>query len=467
MIEIKCSTCRSQLIVDDDWAGRLLTCPDCDAKLRVPSFPWQTPRRSDIVVRLTGQGRLILVDMITLPILVDGLQVGEGSVKKGFDVVVRMPAGKHTVAIGPASHEVDVPRDDYCEMEFEFSRMWGKYSLPPRVRSVDAEEANDWPTTRDGTKPVELVVEEGGIAPHDQAVLDELERLDTQKAGWGASIAWLVVSLLLYMAAARIQDIWDQLLIIIPVLAFHEAGHYLAMRCFGYRNLRIFFIPFFGAAVSGKHYNVAGWKKAVVALAGPIPGIVAGSILGVVGLIANEPTVINVAMLMVILNGFNLLPFVPLDGGWVLHAVLFARHPVLDIVSRVIAGLCLIGVAYFADAWCIVAVGVLMLLAAPFAYRMASIAQRLGQEGLVTRSDDGDSIPREAALQILAELHTIFPPQTPAKAMAQHIATVFESFNAEPPGALASTALLFVHAGGFIMALVMAIAIATIQHWPG
>src|SRR5439155_4332897 len=140
-------------------------------------------------------------------------------------------------------------------------------------------------------------------------------------------------------------------------LVFHELGHYVAMRVFGYRNLRMFFIPFFGAAVSGQHYNIAGWKKAVVALAGPLPGIVLGVPLGVIGAVANESKVIEVAWMLLVLNGFNLLPFLPLDGGWVVHAVLFVRHPVLEVVFRIFAALAMLGIAILMSFnWCLIVV---------------------------------------------------------------------------------------------------------------
>ena len=87
-----------------------------------------------------------------------------------------------------------------------------------------------------------------------------------------------------------------------------------------------------------------------------------------------------------------------------------------------------------------------MLLVAPTAFRLSRIAQRLREEGLVARSLDNDSIPDETALEILAELRRALPKQTPAKALAQHVANVFEMFNAEPPGLLASLALLVVYA---------------------
>jgi hypothetical protein len=206
---------------------------------------------------------------------------------------------------------------------------------PAPLRGNEREEFDE-----DEEHPIELEVDEEAISPLQAAVLAELERLQNQQPGWGGALAVLVVSLLLYMGAARVERAWDGLIILLPVLAFHELGHYVAMRCFGYRNLRMFFIPFFGAAVSGRHYNIAGWKKALVALAGPLPGILIGAPLGMVGLLLREPKVIEVAMLLLILNGFNLLPFLLLDGGWVVHAVLFVRHPVLDVLFPPCAGRC-------------------------------------------------------------------------------------------------------------------------------
>jgi Zn-dependent protease len=314
-------------------------------------------------------------------------------------------------------------------------------------------------------RPVEEAVAVA-IEPRDAEVLAELERLQNRRTSWWGAVAVLAISLLLFMAAARAEGAFDGILILVAVLAFHELGHYVAMRCFGYRNLRMFFIPFFGAAVSGRHYNVAGWKKVVVALAGPLPGILLGVPLGVVGLALGEPTVIKVALLLLILNGFNLLPFLPLEGGWVVHAVLFVRHPALDVVFRLVAALCLVGVSLLVQAWLLLAVAVFMLLALPIAWRLARIAHRLKQEGVSALSADAETIPPGLALRILAELRPALPPQTAPRVLALNVANVFETLNASPPGALASLGLLAVYAGGFLTALVMSVVIAVLQFRP-
>src|SRR5581483_930442 len=242
---------------------------------------------------------------------------------------------------------------------------------PPPLPRDDAEE------------PIELEVAREPISPEDEAVLAELDRLQNQSAGWGGAIAILVISLVLFTGAARADETWAGLAVLVPVLLFHELGHYVAMRCFGYRNLRMFFIPFFGAAVSGQNYNVAGWKKAVVALAGPVPGIVLGVPLGVAALFVPQSPLSRAAEILLVINAFNLLPFLPLDGGWVVHAVLFVRHPVLDVLFRVVAALGLLGLGTLLGSWVLAGLSVLMLLAVPLAWRLAGIAHRLRREGLV------------------------------------------------------------------------------------
>jgi Zn-dependent protease len=316
--------------------------------------------------------------------------------------------------------------------------------------------------------PAEVQIVEEEIAPQDAEVLAEVERLQNQRPGWWRAIAILAVSLLLFVGAAQTEHTWrswNSLFILVAALAFHELGHYVAMRCFGYRNLRMFFIPFFGAAVSGRHYNIAGWKKAVVALAGPVPGILIGAPLAVAGLVLHEPRVVQVALLLLILNGFNLLPFLPLDGGWIVHSVLFVRHPALDVVFRLVAALCLLGLAVLFSDWILTALAVFMLVALPMAWRLARAAYRLKQRGGVALSSDADTIPAQAALSILAELRPALPPQTTPRILAQNVANVFETVNAQPPDVLASFCLLAVHAGSFLLALGMSAVIAIALVW--
>lgn len=291
-------------------------------------------------------------------------------------------------------------------------------------------------------------------------VIAELEKIQDAKPSWVNAILLLVVSAAFFMGIGAAQWSWRFVLMLIPILFFHELGHYLAMLMFGYKNLKMFFIPFFGAAVSGRHYNVAGWKKVIVSLAGPLPGILAGVGLGIYGLYYKQDLSMEVALLMLILNGFNLIPVLPLDGGWVMHAILFCRHPLLDTAFRVMAGLGLILLGGLSSGRVMIGVAVMMFMSLPVTYRIAKITDRLRKQGGVVISPDAKSVPIDVADKIITELRTGSVQNTNNKQLAQLTLQVFEGVNATPPNWLASLFFLAVHFGTFCLAAVFALVIA-------
>ena len=78
-----------------------------------------------------------------------------------------------------------------------------------------------------------------------------------------AILGWMIAE---YLEAFTFAD----LLILILVLLVHEVGHYAGMRRFGYRNVQMFFIPLFGAAVSGHGIRASVTEHAAVLLLGPV-----------------------------------------------------------------------------------------------------------------------------------------------------------------------------------------------------
>ncbi|HLA84004.1 MAG TPA: site-2 protease family protein [Thermoguttaceae bacterium] len=241
---------------------------------------------------------------------------------------------------------------------------------------------------------------------------------------------------------------------IVGVLFLHEMGHLAAMRLFDYRNLRMFFIPFFGAAVTGQNYNVPGWKKAVVSLMGPLPGIVLGALLGVAAAIGEWPLMMQAAILLVVINAFNLLPLMPLDGGRVMHAVLFSRHPIFDVVFRAIAAVILILSALVGGRFLAV-IGVFMLIGLPTVYRVGKVVQRLRERGFDANSPDSQTIPPETARAIYDGLCEAMPSQMSTKTSAQLTLQSFELLNAKPPGVAASLALVGVLGSSILASLVL------------
>ncbi len=290
-------------------------------------------------------------------------------------------------------------------------------------------------------------------------VLAEIRSIETAKSNWTTGVIVLIVSLALFTGAGGLMAPGSQglafkdLLILIPVLFFHEGGHWIAMRLFGYRNLRMFFIPFLGAAVSGQHYNVAGWKKAVVSLMGPLPGIVAGSMLAVVGLAAHSELMMQIALTALILNGMNLLPILPFDGGWVVQAILASRQMFFEVAFRLFAVGLLLALGLYSGDWILLFLGFIMLVSLPVSYKLARITRDLRRSPLAPTTPDDQMIPAPIAEAIVARVAEAFPG-APGKQAAQHTLQIFESLNARPPGILASIGLGLIQAAGLVAALV-------------
>lgn len=282
--------------------------------------------------------------------------------------------------------------------------------------------------------------------PRYPEVLAEIEQLQARKPSWLGAVLLLVVSALVFTGAGKRSMSWDALLMIVPIILFHELGHYLAMKGFGYRNLRIFFIPFFGAAVSGRSYNVAAWKKAIVSLMGPLPGIVLGTGITVVGLVLHYPGAVGVGLMAVIINAVNLLPVLPLDGGWLWHTLLFSRHHALDGAFRVLAAAALLLASARFDSIVLLILGLAMLMGLRLAYQCGRIVTELRAAGVQSASEDAQSIPTAVAESIIDKIRARIPVARTHKLVAKLTLDIFETLNSRPPGWLATLGLLAVYA---------------------
>jgi Zn-dependent protease len=263
----------------------------------------------------------------------------------------------------------------------------------------------------------------------------------------------LVVSLALFILVQRSSsDSLRSIVILVGVLLFHELGHYAGMRAFGYRDVRMFFIPFFGAAVSGKKTGVAAWKDGVVTLLGPVPGIVVGFVLSASPSLS--PAMRELASSLVWINGFNLLPLAGLDGARLLQQVLFSRHRWLELGFQGCAGL---AAGALALAWHSIALGVLaylMMIIIPYRGRLLEAARRLRGAGLAFPSEpaalDGD-VGRAVFLEARKSIGQQNQERTPTVAAAME--QLLDAATAKHPSWGASLALGF--------ALLLSIVFAT------
>ena len=127
---------------------------------------------------------------------------------------------------------------------------------------------------------------------------------------------------------------------LILCLVFHEYGHIKAMKYFGLKTKGIYLIPFVGGlALSDDKINTR-WQDIVISIMGPFFGLIL-SIACLVGYWLTDIEILaGLAVFNALLNLFNMLPVLPLDGGHVLKSIAFSFNSRVGLVACVLgAGL--------------------------------------------------------------------------------------------------------------------------------
>lgn len=279
----------------------------------------------------------------------------------------------------------------------------------------------------------------------------------------GSGWILLVTMALFALSMWGSEDTWKDIALLVAVVLFHELGHWLGMRLFGFQDVKMFFIPFFGAAVSGRNVGAVAWKEALVLLMGPMPGLVLGCVLLMRTAFEPSHTLSSAGLLLVALNAFNLLPLTPLDGGRLFQLLVFSRHRLLEIAFTAFAGLALLGMAILSGAWVMGVLAGMMLLAVPRQWKVLSTAEAL-------RTTHPAVVQEPAALDeptlrtLYAAAAPLVPPQaTGDTALAHRVRTMREVHHRarmRPPSALGSLGLLFLWGGGVVVAAVALVLLA-------
>ena len=110
---------------------------------------------------------------------------------------------------------------------------------------------------------------------------------------------------------------------LIALLFVHEMGHVVEAKRQGLPVSVPIFIPFMGALITMKQMPHNAWREARLAIAGPLVGSAAALLLYILGLVYDSQQLKALAFLGFLINLFNLLPVIPLDGGRITAAL----HP--------------------------------------------------------------------------------------------------------------------------------------------
>src|SRR6266540_455853 len=112
---------------------------------------------------------------------------------------------------------------------------------------------------------------------------------------------------------------------LIVLLFVHEMGHVVEAKRQGLPVSVPVFIPFMGALITMKQMPHNAWREARLAIAGPLLGSAGALALYLFGVAYDSRQLKALAFLGFLINLFNLLPVIPLDGGRITAAL----HPAL------------------------------------------------------------------------------------------------------------------------------------------
>jgi len=165
-----------------------------------------------------------------------------------------------------------------------------------------------------------------------------------QKGGMSLTFFSLVLFILVFYL---LVDELNFILYLVSVLLIHELGHFIAMKLFKYKNVRMLFIPLMGAFVQGVKSNYSQKQSVLVTAAGPFPGIILGTGCIYFGCSLGFEMLVSIGMLFYLLNIINLLPLDPLDGGQLFKLLVRKNNEIFIMIFAFISSLIMIAVGWY------------------------------------------------------------------------------------------------------------------------
>jgi membrane-associated protease RseP (regulator of RpoE activity) len=191
------------------------------------------------------------------------------------------------------------------------------------------------------------------------------------------SLVIFALSLLLFFG-----DEYRFMLELIAVLIIHELGHFITMKRFKYEGVRMLFVPLMGGFVQGDKEQLSQRESLLVAFSGPIPGIIIGTTLWVLGTNWNSAWMLESAYLFFFLNVSNLLPLQPLDGGRVFKSLFIEKFEFIQIGFTFVSSLVLIGIGFYFEFYILMLFGFVMGVTVRNMHRKYLIHQALLEENV-------------------------------------------------------------------------------------
>ena len=296
-----------------------------------------------------------------------------------------------------------------------------------------------------------------------QNVLEEIEKKQKKKKSSLINVVILFITLVLFFQLGVVHWGLEEVILILIVLAVHEAGHFLGMKLFGYKNIQMFFVPLLGAAVSGTGRNVSTWKKALVTLSGPLPGIFISLVLFIIYLNNGREILRNAGLMFIFINAFNLLPIMPLDGGRFMNEVLFSRSKYIQLAANISAAAIFLLIGFGAGIWLFEILGILNLVTIQYNFKLTSRAKQIQrdlekkgefkEETFLGQSNE-DHIPEHFLKQMVDWIYKNMPGLMKPKVVATIALELWDRIRILPPKWGMTIILLSLFFFGYVVSFV-------------
>ncbi|MDP2560192.1 metalloprotease [Psychrobium sp. 1_MG-2023] len=283
--------------------------------------------------------QLLTIDCLGKPLRLEGSMAGWQQLFWGDQCVSQIPASGDTPPT--QSHEFQLESEQgIITVRLDVGLTWQPFSLDYHLTVNDDSLSQGQLTERD--------IEQRAVSgkPSTAAKFSLIGM-----AGLGLKLLKSAkVVKVLFAAGSLAAYSWlfsiEFAIALILCLVFHEYGHIRAMKYFGLKTKGIYLIPFVGGlALSDDKINTR-WQDVVISIMGPFFGLIL-SVVSLIGYwITDLEILAGIAVFNALLNVFNLLPVLPLDGGHILKSIAFSINSKLGIIACVLGAVFGVYISY-------------------------------------------------------------------------------------------------------------------------
>ncbi|MFZ5629330.1 MAG: site-2 protease family protein [Spirochaetota bacterium] len=291
-----------------------------------------------------------------------------------------------------------------------------------------------------------------------EAIVQSVTERDKKKFN---PVYLLVFSAIAFFLAGGLESTFESVLLLGAVVLIHEFGHLMAMKVFRYQNTRIFFLPLIGGLAQGKPPAPNSLKEAIVALMGPVVGLTSAYIFLWASNMTWSATYLELARLSFIINIFNLVPLVPLDGGQILQGLFFNRAVVADIAFKALGLLGLLYLAYELNTHFFIFVAVIIAMQIRFTYNDMLVLDRLRVRGL-TIGEQFNADTAQTIGDVLVEVENIAAkPNTKLAYVANRVEQIHHKAHKDAASWVSALLVFAVYAAAVTVGL-----LTFVEHFP-